>query len=179
MFDVAKRFKGHDNQFLLIAGEGTEYERLKDGLQRIGASNVCLIPSLDKYEYDSLVAESDVGLVLLHPNAEVPNFPSRLLSYIQLGKPVIAAVDGATDLGRIIEYYGCGKDCRNGDIDKFMESVDYYLIPSNRLEAGNKARELFLNCYTSDKGYQIIINHFNGEKIDELQNEFAICGRAL
>ena len=176
LFNVARQFKDNRNQYLLIVGDGTEFSRLKNGLLEIGAGNVCLCHSLDKFEYDSLVAESDVGLVLLHPNAEVPNFPSRLLSYIQFGKPVIAAVDAATDLGRILEYYRCGIDCRNGDIVKFMEAVSYYMISSNRNEAGQNARQLFLKCYTSDIGYRIIMNHFNGETIGDLQNEYAITG---
>ncbi len=179
LFDIASSIKGVQDKFLLIVGGGTEYERLKTGLEQIGAENVRLIPTVDKYEYDALVKESDIGLVLLHPNAEVPNFPSRLLSYIQVGKPVIAAVDEATDIGKIIEYYGCGKYCRNGDIAGFISVVDYYANKRNRTDAGDHARQLFLNCYTTDKGYQIIMNHFSGEcvdGIDEIKSEAAISG---
>lgn len=177
LFSAAEQFKKEKNKFLLIVGGGTEFDRLRKGLQTIGADNVCLLPTVDKYEYDALVSESDVGLILLHPHAEVPNFPSRLLSYIQLGKPVIAAVDEATDIGIILEQYGCGKNCRNGDIEKFMDAVHYYSDLEHISEAGRNARELFLKCYTTDKGYSIIMNHFNGKDVGELQNEFALSGK--
>ena len=176
LFDIAKRFDRKKNVFLLIVGGGTEFDRLKSGLASINAENVKLLPTVEKYEYDSLVCESDVGLVLLHPNATVPNFPSRLLSYIQLGKPVIAAVDEATDLGHILEYYGCGKNCRNGDVVNFMEAVDYYNNPVIRNDAGKKARELFLRCYTADTGYHIIMSHFSKDESYGFLNEVALVG---
>ena len=176
LFDIASQIKEDQDKFLLIVGGGTEYTRLKNGLEQFGARNVRLIPTVDKYEYDALVKESDIGLVLLHPHAEVPNFPSRLLSYIQVGKPVITAVDEATDIGRIVQYYDCGRYCKNGDIAGFMSAVDYYTDESKRMDAGKNARRLFLNCYTSDKGYRIIMNHFNGECVDELKSEAAISG---
>lgn len=176
LFDIASEIKNDPRLFLLIVGGGTEYERLKNELEKIQAENVSLIPTIDKYEYDSLVAASDIGLILLHPNAEVPNFPSRLLSYIQVGKPVIAAVDEATDIGKIVEHYVCGKWCKNGDLEGFMNAVEYYLDSKNRTLASGNARKLFLDCYTTDKGYEIIMSHFGGDGLDGIRNETAFSG---
>lgn len=176
LFDIARAVKEDENKYLLIVGGGTEYERLKQGLDIITAKNVKLMPTLDKYEYDSLVAESDVGLILLHPNAEVPNFPSRLLSYIQVGKPVISAVDDATDIGIITEYYGCGINCRNGDIEKFSSAMEYFMDEEKRKQAGENARKLFLRCYTTEKGYDIITGHFATDRNEGCESEYAIKG---
>ena len=54
-------------------------------------------------EYDNLVQICDVGLIFLNARFTIPNFPSRLLSYTEIGKPVLAATDENTDIGKIIE----------------------------------------------------------------------------
>lgn len=176
LFEIAAAIKTEKDKFLLIVGGGTEYDRLEAGLKQISAENVRLIPTVDKYEYDALVNESDVGLVLLHPHAEAPNFPSRLLSYIQIGKPVITAVDEATDIGKIVEHYKCGIKCKNGDIAGFMSAVNHFTNEGIRKVAGENARQLFLKCYTVDKGYQIIMSHFGGECVNETKSEAAFSG---
>lgn len=173
LFDIAREVKKDRKKYLMIVGGGTEFERLDEGLSKIAANNVSLLPTVDKYEYDMLVSASDVGLILLHPNAEVPNFPSRLLSYIHAGKPVISAVDEATDIGDITEYYGCGRCCRNGDIDEFVKAMEHFMDRKNRIKAGENARKLFMNCYTTEKGYNIIIKHFEKEKNEVEENEYA------
>ena len=50
--------------------------------------NAKLYPYLPKEEYDELVPACDVGLILLDPRFTIPNFPSRLLTYMEFSMPV-------------------------------------------------------------------------------------------
>ena len=45
--------------------------------------NAKLLEPLKKYEYEKLVSASDVGLVFLHHDCLAPNYPSRILTYMQ------------------------------------------------------------------------------------------------
>ena len=55
--------------------------------------NALLIKELSKIEYDEIIKISHVGLIFLNPNFTIPNFPSRILSYMQNYLPVICATD--------------------------------------------------------------------------------------
>ncbi|EKC47374.1 hypothetical protein OBE_15744, partial [human gut metagenome] len=45
---------------------------------------------LPKEDYDIMVAACDVGMIFLDYRFTIPNFPSRLLSYMQAKIPVLA-----------------------------------------------------------------------------------------
>ena len=68
-----------------------------------------MFESLPKNEYDRLVAACDIGLIFLDHRFTIPNFPSRLLSYLNASIPVFACTDTVSDIGKIIvEERGSG-----------------------------------------------------------------------
>jgi glycosyltransferase involved in cell wall biosynthesis len=112
-------------------------------------------------DYDTLLASCDVGLIYLHPNFTIPNFPSRLLSYLEMKMPVIAVTDTNTDIGNIIEKANCGYKVISGDIIK-MDNVITQIIKNNNLEEmGNNGWKLLQSNYLVDYSYQLIINKLN------------------
>ena len=74
-----------------------------------------------------MIAACDAGLVFLDHRFTIPNFPSRILSYMQAGLPIIAATDKSTDVGKVIIDGGFGWWCESNDVDKFVELVRYAL----------------------------------------------------
>lgn len=112
--------------FFVVIGSGTEYERTEKWFKQHTPKNAVLMPGLPKNEYDALVRACDVGLIFLHPVFTIPNFPSRLLSYLENRMPVIAATDRSTDIGNIIETRNCGFGVISGDTEKMVEAVRYF-----------------------------------------------------
>jgi glycosyltransferase involved in cell wall biosynthesis len=47
--------------------------------------------------------------VALHPDHKTHNIPGKFVSYVHYGLPVLARVNGGTDLERLIEDEGVGK----------------------------------------------------------------------
>ena len=82
-----------------------------------------LMKSLPKDEYDRMIAASDVGMIFLDYRFTIPNFPSRLLSYMQAKIPVLACTDPNTDIGRIIVDGGFGWSCESMDLKEFNNIV--------------------------------------------------------
>ena len=74
------------NVFFLIVGSGTEYDRIGKWFVEIKPKNALLVPGLAKEDYDLLLNACDVGLIFLHKDFTIPNFPSRLLSYLEMKK---------------------------------------------------------------------------------------------
>ena len=87
--------------FFLIVGDGTDFEKLSAWFETKKPRNAKLIKSLPRDEYNKLFAASDVGLILLRKEITIPNFPSRLLSYLENKISVVCFTSSVTDIGKI------------------------------------------------------------------------------
>ena len=147
--------------FFLIIGDGTEYNKMESWFSKCKPTNAKLLKRLPKEDYDTLLASCDIGLIYLHPDFSIPNFPSRLLSYLEMKMPVIAATECNTDIGDIIESANCGFKVVSGDIFKMNQAIAE-LIDNNKLEImGNNAWVLLQSDYLVDYSYNSIINRLN------------------
>ena len=147
--------------FFLVIGDGTEFYKIDSWFKKYNPINAKLLNKLPKMDYDNLLASCDVGLIFLHPDFSIPNFPSRLLSYLEMRMPVIAATDSNTDIGDIIEEANCGYKVISGDLMR-MDKVIKQIVKNNNLEEmGKNGWKLLQSNYLVDHSYQLIINKLN------------------
>lgn len=162
LLDVIDSNKNNHNLHFLIIGSGTEFKRIKNWFINNHPNNATLIPSLPKEEFDQIITIADIGLIFLDPIFTIPNFPSRLLSYLENKIPVIAATDSNTDLGSTLLEGNMGFWCISGDLDKFNDYLNTLLQDDNRRQImGKNGYTYLLRNYTSKHSYEIIIKHFN------------------
>ena len=144
-----------EDAFFLVVGAGTEYGALEayagSGRQR----NLKLMQRLPKEDYDTMVGACDVGMIFLDHRFTIPNFPSRLLSYMQARLPVLAATDPNTDLGTVITDGGFGWWCESNDVEAFRALVGR-IISSELADMGNAGMKYLAEHYSADKAYEII-----------------------
>jgi glycosyltransferase involved in cell wall biosynthesis len=110
--------------FFLVVGSGTEFNRIERWFQENQPENALLLPGIPKQDYDLLLNACDVGMIFLHKDFTIPNFPSRLLSYLEMKMPIIAATDPNTDIGTVIEENHCGHKIISGDIAGMQKAID-------------------------------------------------------
>lgn len=146
--------------FILIVGDGTEFPKLQKWFREKQPLNAKLIHRLPKNEYDALLMSCDVGMIFLDKNFKIPNFPSRLLSYLEMEKPILAATDLNTDIGQIIEKNGCGFWVPSGN-QKTMQEKIQILLATDLNKMGKRGKELLLKDYTVNTSYSLIINKFS------------------
>ena len=144
--------------FFLIVGGGTEFFQLQHFMDEYHPENMKLLPKLPKEDYEKMVSACDVGMIFLDHRFTIPNFPSRILSYMQAGLPVLAVTDPNTDIGRTIENAGFGWWSESNDIAAFIKTIDQ-ICTSNISQVGKKGFEFLNHHYTVDRGYNIIIGH--------------------
>lgn len=142
--------------FFLIVGDGTEFPRIQKWFNHKDPKNAKLLQRLPKEDYDQLLASCDVGLIFLDKKFLIPNFPSRLLSYLEMKMPVIAATDVNTDIGDIIEGANCGFKVISGDQNQ-MQSKIKQLLDADLKILGENAEKLLLKEYIVDRSYKLII----------------------
>jgi glycosyltransferase involved in cell wall biosynthesis len=145
----------------VVVGTGTEYDKL-DSWFRIQDSgiNVTVMNGLPKEDYDMLVKYCDVGLIFLDHRFTIPNYPSRLLSYLEYKIPVICATDPNTDMGRIAEENGYGYWCESVKPEDFTALVDK-MQASDRKAMGEKGYEFLKENYLVEHTYKAIMKHIN------------------
>ena len=149
IIDCLRSLKNNSDVFFLLAGDGTEYGKLRDFVENEPQENVRLLQRLPKEDYDRMIACCDVGLIFLDHRFTIPNFPSRLLSYMQAGLPVLACTDPNTDVGQVIKEGGFGWWCESNDAEKFAELVS--MITKSDLSKPSANAKNYLNTHYNVK----------------------------
>lgn len=160
LLKVVEANESRKDSYILIVGDGTEFGKIKAWFDQHQPQNATLISRLPKEDYGNLVRACDVGLIFLDPRFTIPNFPSRLLSYLENTMPVLLATDVNTDMGRIAEKEGFGLWCESGDLEKFIANMDK--MTTNTIPAMGLNGSLYLaDNYTVTKVADIIEASYN------------------
>lgn len=152
-----------DTIYFLIVGDGTEFPKIDAYLKKNDLQNVKLMKRLPKEDYDKMVGACDVGMVFLDHRFTIPNFPSRLLSYMQAKIPVLVCTDPNTDIGNVVVDGGFGWKCGSEKINEFETCVKEAL-QADLKQKGNNAQKYLIDFYDVKQGYKIIMTHFNEVK---------------
>ena len=150
------------NAFFLIVGDGTEYALLKEWFDAHQPSNAKLIQRMERVAFDELAACCDVGLILLRKEFTIPNFPSRLLTYLENKMPVLAITDATSDIGIIAERSGFGIWCLYGDRKAALRQM--FILTNNvdlRNQMGRIGFSFMKKRYDVKNSYNKIINSIN------------------
>ncbi|MFJ7858997.1 glycosyltransferase family 4 protein [Peribacillus sp. NPDC097206] len=157
---VIENFHKVDSGHLLIVGSGTEYKKIEKHIHNAKPKNVSLHKNLPKKEYDKLLENADVGLIFLDKRFTIPNFPSRLTSYLEYSLPILAATDKNTDLKDILSEAESGLWSESEDIESFIDNAK--LLSTNkelRTQLGLNGRKYLEAHYNIKETVNIIIKH--------------------
>lgn len=149
----------NEQAFFLIVGDGTEFNVLAAFFEKYRPKNMKLMKRLPKDDYDRMIAACDVGMIFLDHRFTIPNFPSRLLSYMQAKLPVLAVTDRSTDVGKVIVDASFGWWCESNDVGMFSKIVKNICVADNRVK-GEKGFKCLVKEYTSHNAYKIIQNAY-------------------
>ena len=145
---------GNEDAYFLVVGDGTDFGKLQAFFDESNPSNMKLLKKLPKEDYDRLVAACDVGLVFLDHRFTIPNFPSRILSYMQAKLPVLACTDPNTDIGKVIEGGKFGLWCESNNVAAFGEAVKNM----NTTEWGENGYKFLCENYSVENSYKTIMD---------------------
>ena len=155
IIDALRMCSKKKNCFFVICGTGTEYPKLKAYVDAENPQNVLLINGLPREDYEALAAACDIGLLFLDYRFTIPNFPSRLLAYMQAGLPVLSCTNPNTDVGDVVEAGGFGWKCYSNNADMFSQAVDT-ACKADLAKMGAAGRAYLSAHYTAEQSYQII-----------------------
>ena len=123
MIECFKSQKDNQQAFFLIIGSGTEFGKIEEWVKTEPQTNVKLMSKLPKEDYIRMVGSCDIGLLFLDHRFTIPNFPSRLVDYMQSKLPTLACTDPNSDVGQVIIEGGFGWWCESNSTDAFDRAV--------------------------------------------------------
>jgi colanic acid biosynthesis glycosyl transferase WcaI len=125
----------------LIVGDGVEKARLEAKARQMEPCNVRFLPMQPREKYPAVLHASDIGLVTLHAEVRTPVVPSKILSIMAAGRPVVAAMNLDGDGPRLIAEARCGLCVPPEDPEALAQAVlKLYHDPSLRQELGRNGR---------------------------------------
>ncbi|MCH1941120.1 glycosyltransferase family 4 protein [Holdemania massiliensis] len=159
--NVGEEQIGLNNAYFVIAGSGTDRHFLEEYVENDKPNYVKLFNFIPKAEYDKMIACCDVGLIFLDHRFTIPNFPSRLLSYMQAGLPVLVCTDKNTDIGHVVVGDGFGWWCESDDADGFALLVAKICNATSLDDMSKAAFDVLVNEFNVRHSYRQIIESFD------------------
>jgi glycosyltransferase involved in cell wall biosynthesis len=145
--------------YFIIVGSGTEKKRVSKWFHLNNPKNALLLNEMPQNDYNQLLKRCHVGMVFLHPNFTIPNYPSRILSYMENYLPIIFATDENTDVGFEAVEFNYGYWSKSGDLIKIRESIGKLIINSEiRIQMGQNGYNRLFSDFNVNNSYSLIVN---------------------
>lgn len=143
----------------VVVGSGTYYQKLAQWYEARQPKAVTVMKGLPKEDYDRLVQACQAGLIFLDYRFTIPNYPSRLLSYLEYKMPVIACTDPNCDTGSIAQANGFGLYAPSNSVAAFTQAVDK-MLASDMAAMGEKGYQFLKENYLIEHTYNQMMKHF-------------------
>jgi colanic acid biosynthesis glycosyl transferase WcaI len=108
---------------VVVVSEGQAAEWLEQAAKESGVDNLTVMPFQPMKLYPQLLGTGDIMLAVLGVEAAAFSVPSKILSYLAAGKPVVASIAGDNDAAKIIEAAGAGRISAPDDNPAFIGQV--------------------------------------------------------
>ena len=160
IIECLKKCRDIEDAFFLIVGSGCDFHIAMDYYQDDKPENVMVMKGLPKRDYEMLVNACDVGLVFLDYNFKIPNYPSRILSYMQSSMPIFCVTDSVTDVGEDIEKGQCGWSCPSNDSDAFRAKI-FIILKENLKQKGANSLQYLKEHFDVKITAKTLVNNIN------------------
>lgn len=107
--DAAALNRADDSIQFLLVGDGAVCGRIQQRIAELELRNVRFLPLLDTADFRGLMAASDVCLVTQLKSVSEIAFPSKVVTYLAAGCPVIASVNPDCEIAQTIRESGAGR----------------------------------------------------------------------
>lgn len=156
------QFNNEDIYFLIV-GDGTEFSKIDSFLRDSKQINVRLIKKMKSEDYEKIVQSCDVGLIFLDHRFSIPNFPSRILSYMKASIPVFAITDTNTDIGKTILEGKFGWWCESNDINEFKCKIET-IVNEDLKKIGRNGNDYLRENFNAKRIADKILKHYNNKE---------------
>lgn len=159
LLEVLENSMNRDDIFFLIVGSGNQSKKIVNWVNLKMPKNMLYIPMLSRPEFDQLETLCDVGMIFLDKRFTIPNFPSRMLAYMEAKLPILIASDMISDAGIIAQENDFGRFSVTGNLDDFLVNLNFlHNNIEKRKQMGVNGFKFLKENYSVEFPYQNIMN---------------------
>ena len=158
--DAAALLAGQPEIHFFLVGSGSETEWVESEVQRRKLQNVTLTGRLPVADMPAIFSAASALLVSLRDEAIFAyTIPGKIQSYLAVGRPVIASLNG--EGARVIEEAGAGIACPAEEAQALADAVIHlFAMPAEqRTQLGDNGRRYFLAHFEQGKLVDELVRH--------------------
>ena len=158
--DAAALLAGQPEIHFFLVGSGSETEWVESEVQRRKLQNLTLTGRLPVADMPAIFSAASALLVSLRDEAIFAyTIPGKIQSYLAVGRPVIASLNG--EGARVIEEAGAGIACPAEEAQALADAVIHlFAMPAEqRTQLGDNGRRYFLAHFEQGKLVDELVRH--------------------
>jgi len=159
LLDAIDQLKENENIKFVFAGHGVKTEIVRERTKE--NENVRMYGFLQGEEFENVLAASSCCVLSLEKYMKGLGAPSKLYSYLQAGKPVIAVTNSNSYMKKLLEEDHIGKQIDTGKSKEFADYIEQMWLNSEKcVEMGTVARRTYEEKYNRDCGTKKYVSLF-------------------
>ncbi|MGQ0663941.1 MAG: glycosyltransferase family 4 protein [Pseudomonadota bacterium] len=149
LLKLAERYRSRPEVKVVVVSEGLGADWLAHRSR--GLANFKLLPFQPFARLSEVIAAGDVLVAVLEAEAGIYSVPSKVLTYLCAGRPLLAAIPPDNRAARIIAGNRAGLVAASGDEAGFLAAADRLAQdPALRAELGNNALDYAAKTFDID-----------------------------
>ena len=124
----------------MLVGEGSQKAALKEMVAELNLENVRFLPLQPKESLSEMFSAADVLLLNQVPGLADVVLPSKLLTYMAAGRPIIASIDPDSESANYVRKAECGLVILPQKPDLLAKAITRVVDSPSSIKLGEKAR---------------------------------------
>lgn len=151
ILNAAELIREKEKILFLIVGDGVEKKRFVLKAKNLGLNNVLFLPMQSRDVYSLILHSSDICLSTLKEEVLSSPIPSKILSIMASGKPLIACMNLNSSASKMVEDAQCGFVLPAGDYNGLADRIlRLYNSPELCDNYGRNGRKYCLENFSLD-----------------------------
>jgi len=139
LVEAARRFRDRSDVVFVVNGGGSARPAIEQ--EAVGLTNLRFADYQPKDRLGEVLATGDIHVVPLKRGLARSSVPSKTYSILAAGRPLVASVDGGTEVARVVEKAGAGIAVPPDDPDSFVDALNGLIDrPAERAQMGAAGR---------------------------------------
>lgn len=139
--------RGTPEAEVLVVSTGVGADMLRGKAAAGAVGNLRVLPLQPFEDFPQVLGAADVLLAVIERSAGEFSVPSKTLSYLCAGRPIVLAAPRDNLAAQIVAQTGAGTVVDPEDIDGFVAAVGHYVQNPDRAEAAGKAGRAYAETH--------------------------------
>jgi putative colanic acid biosynthesis glycosyltransferase WcaI len=154
LVDVARKLSCRPEVLVVCVGEGVLKQGLQERVAAAGLWNIRFLPVQPAGRVAVMHAAADVTLLTLQANYPDSSVPSKLISYLAAGRPVVCAAQSDSTVATIVRESRSGLSVAANNVEAIAAAViDLLDHPAEAGRMGANARRCYKERFTFERAY--------------------------